>query len=79
MASMAGASRGLPTREFGGAGAHIDELAEATFELSRQCAATGMVFAMHQIQVACIVRHADRVMAPAQGADPESADPEVNG
>jgi len=43
--------------EFGGAGAHIDELADATFELSRRCAATGMVFAMHQIQVACIVRH----------------------
>jgi len=42
----------------GGAGAHIDELATATFELSRQCAATGMVFAMHQIQVASIVRHA---------------------
>src|SRR5205823_9956625 len=43
---------------YGGASAQIDELAEATFELSRQCAATGMVFAMHQIQVACIVRHA---------------------
>ena len=46
-------------RNFGGAGAPIDELADATFELSRQCAATGMVFAMHQIQVACIVRHAE--------------------
>ena len=43
--------------EFGGAGARIDELADATFELSRRCAATGMVFAMHQIQVACIARH----------------------
>jgi acyl-CoA dehydrogenase len=42
---------------YGGAGAPIDELADATFELSRRCAATGMVFAMHQIQVACIVRH----------------------
>jgi len=44
--------------KYGGAGAQIDELAEATLELSRRCAATGMVFAMHQIQVACIVRHA---------------------
>src|SRR6202040_3529778 len=43
---------------YGGAGAKIDDLAHATFELSRRCAATGMVFAMHQIQVACIVRHA---------------------
>jgi len=49
-------SWGVP-REFGGAGARIDDLAEATFELSSRCAATGMVFAMHQIQVASIVRH----------------------
>jgi acyl-CoA dehydrogenase len=54
----AGALGWYVPRNFGGAGAHIDELAEATFELSRQCAATGMVFAMHQIQVACMVRHA---------------------
>ena len=44
-------------QEYGGAGAQIDDLADATFELSRRCAATGMVFAMHQIQVASIVRH----------------------
>ncbi|MEO8052803.1 MAG: acyl-CoA dehydrogenase family protein [Acidobacteriota bacterium] len=41
----------------GGAGAGIGDLAEATFELSRRCSATGMIFAMHQIQVASIVRH----------------------
>src|SRR5947209_4785721 len=46
----------VPT-EFGGAGAKIDVLSDATFELSRRCAATGMIFAMHQIQIACIVRH----------------------
>lgn len=44
--------------EFGGAGARIEDLAEGVFELSRRCASAGMVFAMHQIQVACIVRHA---------------------
>jgi acyl-CoA dehydrogenase len=44
-------------QEYGGAGAHIENLAEATFELSRRCASTGMIFAMHQIQVASIVRH----------------------
>ena len=54
----AGALGWYVPRNYGGASAQIDELAEATFELSRQCAATGMVFAMHQIQVACIVRHA---------------------
>jgi len=44
-------------REYGGAGANIEELAEGTFELSRRCASTGMIFAMHQIQVGSIVRH----------------------
>jgi len=53
----AGALGWYVPRNYGGAGAPIDELADATFELSRRCAATGMVFAMHQIQVACIVRH----------------------
>src|SRR6266853_1745260 len=54
----AGALGWYVPRNYGGASAQIDELAEATLELSRQCAANGMVFAMHQIQVACIVRHA---------------------
>jgi acyl-CoA dehydrogenase len=43
--------------EHGGAGARIDALSQATFDLSRRCSATGMVFAMHQIQVASIARH----------------------
>lgn len=47
---------GVP-RRYGGAGAGIDTLSEATFELSRRCASASMIFAMHQIQVACIVRH----------------------
>lgn len=40
-----------------GANARLEQLAEATFELSRRCSATGMIFAMHQIQVASLVRH----------------------
>ena len=48
----------VPT-ELGGGGASIEAVAEACFELGRRCAATGMVFAMHQIQVGCIVRHYD--------------------
>ncbi|MCU1338398.1 MAG: acyl-CoA dehydrogenase [Bryobacterales bacterium] len=47
---------GVP-HEYGGAGAEIDDLSDATFELSRRCAATGMIFAMHQIQIASIARH----------------------
>ena len=44
-------------RDWGGAGAGLADLSNATFELSRRCASTGMIFAMHQIQVACIARH----------------------
>ncbi len=53
----AGALGWYVPREYGGAGASLDDLTEATLELSRRCAATGMIFAMHQIQVASIVRH----------------------
>ena len=41
----------------GGGGVSFPTLAEGCFELGRACAATGMVFAMHQIQVGSIVRH----------------------
>ena len=43
----------------GGAGASFEAIAEACFELGRHCGSTAMVFAMHQIQVACIARHLD--------------------
>jgi acyl-CoA dehydrogenase len=41
----------------GGAGAGLSELSEVCTLLGEHCAATAMVFAMHQIQVACLVRH----------------------
>jgi acyl-CoA dehydrogenase len=43
--------------ELGGAGATITQVAAAVEELGRHCASTAMVYAMHQIQVASIVRH----------------------
>ncbi|MGH7329245.1 MAG: acyl-CoA dehydrogenase family protein, partial [Polyangiaceae bacterium] len=49
-------SAGIP-RELGGGGADIAELATLCEELAQECAATGMIYAMHVIQVACIVRH----------------------
>jgi acyl-CoA dehydrogenase len=49
---------GVPP-ECDGEGAAIDELAQATYDLARRCSSTGMIFAMHQIQVACIARHMD--------------------
>ena len=48
----------IPT-EFGGEGVSFEAIAAACFELGRRCGASAMVFAMHQIQVACIVRHRD--------------------
>jgi acyl-CoA dehydrogenase len=45
-------------RTFGGAGATIRDLSEACEILGRACASTAMIFAMHQIEVACLVRHA---------------------
>ena len=45
-------------RELGGDGCSLLDLTTAGQVLGQQCAATGMVFAMHQIQVASLVRHA---------------------
>lgn len=57
-----GALSALVPAELGGAGATIGEVADACVALGRRCGAAGMVFAMHQIQVASIARH-------AQGSD----------
>jgi acyl-CoA dehydrogenase len=43
--------------ELGGAGASIETIACCCEALGRSCGASGMVFAMHQIQVVTIVRH----------------------
>jgi acyl-CoA dehydrogenase len=47
----------LVPRELGGAGATITEVASAVEALGRHCASTAMIYAMHQIQVASLVRH----------------------
>jgi acyl-CoA dehydrogenase len=46
----------IPT-ELGGLGASLSDVAATCTELGRHCASTAMIFAMHQIQVACLVRH----------------------
>jgi acyl-CoA dehydrogenase len=43
----------------GGPGVSLPTIAKVCFELGRHCAATGMIFAMHQIQAITIVRHLD--------------------
>jgi acyl-CoA dehydrogenase len=47
----------LVPAELGGDAAPLSDVARAVTALGRHCASTAMVFAMHQIQVACIVRH----------------------
>lgn len=46
-------------RELGGFGCSIGELAAMCEALGRGCASTAMIFAMHQINVACLVRHCE--------------------
>jgi acyl-CoA dehydrogenase len=43
--------------ELGGEGATVGQVAEVVELLGRSCATTAMVYAMHQIQVNCLVRH----------------------
>jgi len=43
--------------EFAGEGASISEIADICYALGRACAATAMVYAMHQTKVACLTRH----------------------
>jgi len=43
--------------EFGGLGLSIGEVAKLCETLGQYCASTAMIYAMHQIQVACIVHH----------------------
>ena len=47
----------LVPQHFGGQGADIGEIATVCEILGRACASTAMIFAMHQIEVICLVRH----------------------
>lgn len=44
-------------REHGGEGASLREVADICYALGRACASTGMIYAMHQTKLACIIRH----------------------
>lgn len=54
-----GALAALVPAEMDGGGMRLETIAAAVFELGRRCGASGMVFGMHQIQVATLIRHAD--------------------
>lgn len=42
----------------GGESANIAEIADVCYILGQACSSTGLIYAMHQIKMACIVRHA---------------------
>jgi acyl-CoA dehydrogenase len=46
----------VPT-DLGGESSNIREVAEICFLLGRGCASAAMIFAMHQIKMACLIRH----------------------
>lgn len=54
---QAGLLGALIPRAFGGGGCSYADIAAMCTELGSHCASAGMVFAMHQIQVACLVEH----------------------
>jgi acyl-CoA dehydrogenase len=48
----------LVPAELGGEGASISDIVDVCYVLGRACGSTAMIYAMHQIMVACLVRHA---------------------
>jgi acyl-CoA dehydrogenase len=48
----------LVPADLGGGGATVSEVVDVCYVLGRSCASTAMIFAMHQIMVAILVRHA---------------------
>jgi acyl-CoA dehydrogenase len=46
----------IPTA-LGGEGASVSDVVDTCYVLGRACASTAMIYAMHQIMVACLVRH----------------------
>src|SRR5580704_15452214 len=41
----------------GGEEVSLSQIADICYALGRACASTGMIYAMHQVKVACVVRH----------------------
>jgi acyl-CoA dehydrogenase len=54
-----GALSALIPESLGGGGIPLETVAAACFELGRRCGASAMVYAMHSIMVASIVRHGE--------------------
>jgi acyl-CoA dehydrogenase len=47
----------MVSRDLGGEGAGLSDVADICYRLGGACSSTAMIYAMHQIMVACLVRH----------------------
>ncbi len=47
----------MAPKSLGGEEVSLSRIADICYALGRACGATGMVYAMHQVKVACVVRH----------------------
>ena len=47
----------MAPRALGGEGASLTAVADVCYALGRACASTAMIYAMHQVKVACVIRH----------------------
>ncbi|MGH8325567.1 MAG: acyl-CoA dehydrogenase family protein [Steroidobacteraceae bacterium] len=47
----------LAPSTLGGEGATVSEVADVCYRLGQACSSTAMIYAMHQVKVACLVRH----------------------
>jgi acyl-CoA dehydrogenase len=47
----------MVSRDLGGEGAGIADVADICYQLGQACSSTAMIYAMHQIKVACVTRH----------------------
>ncbi|MDQ1724115.1 MAG: acyl-CoA dehydrogenase [Frankiaceae bacterium] len=56
----AGLMSALVPAEFGGAGATLRTVSEVVTILARHCSSSALIYAMHQSQVACLVRHSQQ-------------------
>jgi acyl-CoA dehydrogenase len=46
-------------RQLGGQAAGVSEILDVCYTLGQACSSTGMIYAMHQVKVACLVRHSN--------------------
>jgi acyl-CoA dehydrogenase len=47
----------LVPKDLGGEGSSVGDVADVCYQLAQGCGSSGMIYAMHQIKTACLVRH----------------------